>query len=123
MGSKNTTGGGRENAISLNPQAGGGFIQKEGSAQRTNQSIQNELALEILAELYPLLLENCTDDDDEIDTQAMLESLAGLVGLFMADYQEGYGETKAKVAFQELVDLALTTYQERSTERLEANQT
>ena len=72
-------------------------------------------AVEIIAELYPLLLENCTDEDDEIDTQAVFESLAGLVGLFIADYREGYGDEKAKDAFQDLVDLALNLYEERIT--------
>jgi len=116
MAPKKTTGGGREKAVSLNPQAGGGFIQKEGSSERESKHFESDLAMDILGELYPLLLENCTDDDDEIDTQAMYESLAGLIGLFMADYREGYGAEKTKEVFQNMVDLALNLYEERSAE-------
>lgn len=116
MAPKNTTGGGREKAVSLNPQSGGGFIQKEGSAERDSKHFESELAMDIIGELYPLLLENCTDEDDEIDTQAVFESLAGLIGLFMADYQEGYGEEKTKALLQTLVDLALNLYEERTAQ-------
>jgi hypothetical protein len=116
MAPKNTTGEGRERAISLNPQAGGGFIQKEGSPSREEKHFESELAMEIIGELYPLLLENCTDEDDEIDTEAMYESLAGLVGLFMADYREGYGEEKTRAVFQNLIDLSLNVYEERAAQ-------
>lgn len=116
MAPKNTTGSGREKAVSLNPQAGGGFIQKEGSEERADKHFESDLAVDIIEELYPLLLENCTDDDEEVDTQAVFESLAGLLGLFIADYREGYGEEKAKVAFQDLVDLALNLYEERAAQ-------
>ncbi|WP_303674322.1 hypothetical protein [Vampirovibrio chlorellavorus] len=74
---------------------------------------QSDLALDIMEELYPLLLENCTDEDDEIDTQAVFEVLAGLIGLFTAEYHENYGAQKASAAFQDLVSLALATYQQR----------
>lgn len=113
MAPKRTTSSGREKAVSLNPQAGGGFIQKEGSDDRKSKHFESDLAVDILEELYPLLLENCTDDDEEVDTQAVFESLAGLLGLFVADYHEGYGKEKAKAAFQDLVDLALNLYEER----------
>jgi hypothetical protein len=96
---------------------GNAFVQKTGSAERKNKHFESELAVEIIAELYPLLLENCTDEDDEIDTQAVFESLAGLVGLFIADYREGYGDEKARAAFQDLVDLSLNLYEERSGEQ------
>jgi|GEM_PF-6004750 len=119
MATKNTTGEGRERAVSLNPQRGGGFIQKEGSSERAGKQFESDLAMEIIGELYPLLLENCTDEDDEIDTQAVFESLAGLIGLFMADYREGYGAEKTQAVFQNLVDLALNLYEER-TQELEA---
>lgn len=78
------------------------------------QGFQSELALEIIGELYPLLLENCTDEDDEIDTQAVFDVLAGLMGLFTADYAQNYGEKKAIAAFKSLVELAMETYQERA---------
>jgi hypothetical protein len=113
MAPKRTTSSGREKAVSLNPQPGGGFIQKEGSDERESKHFESDLAVDILEELYPLLLDNCTDEDDEVDTQAVFESLAGLLGLFIADYREGYGEEKAKAAFQDLVDLALNLYEER----------
>ena len=122
MAPKNLTGRGRENAVGLNPQPGGGFIQKEGSDTRENKHFESDLAVDILEELYPMLLENCTGDDEEVDTQAVFETLAGLMGLFIADYQEAYGDEKAKAAFQDLVDLALNLYEERVTQLEEANE-
>jgi hypothetical protein len=110
--------GGQGKTVSINRATGGNaFVQKAGSADRKGKHFESELAVEIIAELYPLLLENCTDEDDEIDTQAVFESLAGLVGVFIADYREGYGEEKAKAAFQDLVDLSLNLYEERIAEQ------
>jgi hypothetical protein len=83
------------------------------AAEPTTPEFQSDLALDIMEELYPLLLENCTDEDDEIDTQAVFEVLAGLIGLFTAEYHENYGAEKASAAFQDLVSLALATYQQR----------
>lgn len=76
----------------------------------------SDLAMEIIGELYPLLLENCTDEDGEVDTQAVVETLAALMGLFMADYHEQYGADKATAMSKELVSLALGLYQERVSE-------
>lgn len=77
---------------------------------------QSELAIEIIEELYPLLLANCTGEDDEIDTQAVFDVLAGLMGVFMADYQDSYGHDKAMAAFESLTELALETYNQRVEE-------
>lgn len=88
-------------------------IEMSGSAERDDKQFQSELAVEILGELYPLLLENCTDDDDEVDTQAVFEVLAGMMGLFIADYQTYYGEDKAMAAMQDLVDMALNLREDR----------
>jgi hypothetical protein len=93
-----------------------GFVQKTGSRERAGKEFQSDLAMDILGELYPLLLENCTDEDDEVDTQAVFEVLAGMMGLFIADYQSYYGHEKAMGAMQDLVDLALNLYQERASE-------
>ncbi len=88
---------------------------RKAASQATPEApeFQSDLALDIMEELYPLLLENCTDEDDEIDTQAVFEVLAGLIGLFTAEYHENYGAEKASTAFQDLVSLALATYQQR----------
>jgi hypothetical protein len=99
--------------VSISGQGNDAFVQKKGTAERSTKPFESELAAEIIAELYPLLLENCTDEDDEVDSQAVFESLAGLVGLFMADYRDGYGDEKARQAFQDLIDLALNVYDER----------
>lgn len=90
--------------------------KKPEEADKQGRSFQSELAVDIIGELYPLLLENCTDADDEIDTQAVFETLAGLMGLFTADYEQSYGQEKAMAAFQDLVELALETYRDRLTE-------
>jgi hypothetical protein len=111
--------GGPGKVVSINRSNGDAFVQKAGSAERKNKNFESDVAVEIIEELYPLLLQNCTDDDDEIDTQAVFESLAGLVGLFIADYREGYGDEKAKAAFQDLVDMALNLYEERIAEQTE----
>ncbi len=92
---------------------GDAFARKATPEEPAAPEFQSDLALDIMGELYPLLLENCTDDDDEIDTQAVFEVLAGLIGLFTAEYHENYGAEKASVAFQDLVSLALATYQQR----------
>lgn len=112
-------GGQSGKAVSIHRANGGGnaFVQKTGSTERKSKHFESELAVEIIAELYPLLLENCTDEDDEIDTQAVFESLAGLMGLFIADYREGYGDEKARAAFQDLVDLSINLYEERVNEQ------
>jgi hypothetical protein len=113
MPSKEPPRSGQGKTVSIHRAGGESFVQKSGSADRKGKHFESDLAVEIIAELYPLLLENCTDEDDEIDTQAVFESLAGLVGLFIADYREGYGDDKAQTAFQDLVDLALNLYEER----------
>ena len=100
-------------SVNIEPQGDSGFVQKKGSAQRKQKLFESDLAAEIIDQLYPLLLDNCTDDDDEVDTQAVFESLAGLLGLFVADYHEGYGPQKAQAAFQDLIDLAMNLYEER----------
>jgi hypothetical protein len=112
--------GGPGKVVSINRSNGDAFVQKTGSVERKNKHFESDLAVDIIEELYPLLLQNCTDEDDEIDTQAVFESLAGLIGLFIADYHEGYGEEKAKAAFQDLVDLALNLYEERAAEQPES---
>ena len=76
----------------------------------------SELAMEIVGELYPLLLENCTDEDDAVDTTAVMESLAALVGLFATDYHEQYGQKKSMDMVKAMVDLALQLYRERTAE-------
>lgn len=88
-------------------------IQVGGSAERVSKDFESALAGAIVAELYPVLLENCTDEDDEIDTQSVYETLAGLVGLFIADYQGFYGPEKAMETFQNLIDLSLNMYEDR----------
>lgn len=99
--------------LSVNAQ-GGAFARKAApEPEPATPEFQSDLALDIMEELYPLLLENCTDADDEIDTQAVFEVLAGLIGLFAAEYHENYGAEKAATAFQDLVALALATYQQR----------
>lgn len=92
------------------------FARKKPEADEKSTGFQSELAVEIIGELYPLLLANCTDEDDEIDTQAVFDVLAGLMGVFTADYQESYGHDKAMAAFEGLVELALETYKERVDE-------
>ncbi len=104
---------GTKKSVNIEPQSDSGFVQKQGSAQRQKKRFESDLAAEIIDELYPLLLDNCTDEDDEVDTQAVFESLAGLLGLFIADYHEGYGPQKAQAAFQDLIDLAVNLYEER----------
>lgn len=95
-----------------------GFIRKNNPTENNADSdapiLESELAAALIGELYPLLLENCTDEDDEVDTRAVFESLAGLLGVFTADYREAYGEEKAMAVFQDLVTLALSIYQERA---------
>jgi hypothetical protein len=116
MSSSKPPGSGKGKAVSIKRQEGEAFVQKKGSAEREAKVFESELAADIIAELYPLLLENCTDDEDEVDTRAVFESLAGIVGLFVADYQEGYGNEKAMTVFQDLIDLALNVYQERTAQ-------
>lgn len=117
MSSTKPPGSGKGKAVSISRQGGGdAFVQKKGSSEREAKIFESDLASDIIAELYPLLLENCTDEDDEVDTRAVFESLAGLVGLFVADYREGYGDEKARAVFQDLIDLALNVYQERDTQ-------
>ncbi|WP_373533362.1 hypothetical protein [Vampirovibrio sp.] len=111
MPSKKITGAGKQNIVS--GQSESAFARKKAEPAESPQSFQSDLALDIIGELYPLLLENCTDADDEIDTQAVFEVLAGLIGLFTADYHQNYGSDKASAAFQDLVSLALATYQQR----------
>lgn len=117
MPPRKTTGTGGKKTVSAG--TGESFARKKTeSAPSAGQprEFQSDLALDIIGELYPLLLENCTDEDDEIDAQAVFEVLAGLIGLFTADYHENYGQEKASAAFQDLVSLALATYQQRLTD-------
>lgn len=89
-------------------------VQLSGAIIRRGKSFESEQALLIIEELYPLLLENCTDEEDEVDTRAVLESLSGMVGLFMADYQEGYGHESSMTMFQDLIDLAMNAYEQHA---------
>jgi hypothetical protein len=114
MPSKKITGAGSPKAVGS--QSESAFARKKAEPAEQPTQFQSDLALDIIGELYPLLLENCTDSDDEIDTQAVFEVLAGLIGLFTADYHQNYGAEKASVAFHDLVSLALTTYQQRLTD-------
>ncbi len=107
----------------VNQSGGEAFARKKSvgepvaATQGSAREFQSELAMDIIEQLYPLLLENCTDDEDEIDTQAVFEVLAGLMGLFTADYHQNYGQEKSMAAFQGLVELALQTYQQRVAEQ------
>lgn len=116
MSSTKPPGSGKGKSVSISRQDSDAFVQKKGTPNREGKQFESELAAEIIAELYPLLLENCTDEDDEVDTEAVFESLAGLVGLFAADYRDGYGDEKARKVFQDLIDLALNVYDERAAE-------
>jgi hypothetical protein len=111
MPPKKITGAGGPKTVAS--QSESAFGRKKAQPAEQPTEFQSDLALDIIGELYPLLLENCTDADDEIDTQAVFEVLAGLIGLFAADYHQNYGAEKASLAFQDLVSLALSTYQQR----------
>lgn len=113
MSSTKPPGPGKGKAVNISRQGGDAFVQRKGTAERPAKQFESDLAADIIAELYPLLLENCMDEDDEVDTRSVFESLAGLVGLFVADYREGYGDEKARQVFQDLIDLALNVYDER----------
>jgi hypothetical protein len=90
------------------------FKSSGSEPQPESQSdFESERAITVMSDLYPELLEACTDEDDEIDTRAVFESLAGMTGLFFADYQEFYGHEKAMEAFREFVDLSLLMYSDR----------
>lgn len=93
--------------------AAGDVPESQDNQDETTVMFQSDRAMAVLADAYPWLLEQCTDDEDEIDTRALQETLAGMVGLFIADYQEAYGEDKAREAMEELVNLALLTYEDR----------
>lgn len=114
MPPKKTSGAGGSKAVSAGSGASG-FARKQAKSAEGESAVgfQSELAVDIIEELYPLLLANCTDEDDEIDTQAVFDVLAGLMGVFMADYQESYGDEKAMAAFKDLAELALETYRQR----------
>ncbi len=90
--------------------------KKESAPQSAAPEFTSDLAMEIVGELYPLLLENCTDEDGEIDTTAVVETLAALLGLFASDYHEQFGQDKAMGMVKEMVDLAMGLYQERVSE-------
>jgi hypothetical protein len=75
--------------------------------------VDDERALEILEQFYKLMLENCTDEDDEVDTRTVMELLAGMTGVFMADYAEFYGEQKALDVLRSFIALTVNVYAQR----------
>lgn len=88
----------------------------QGSADRLTKEFESDRAIELLADFYPALLEHCTDEDDEVDTRAVFELLAGMLGIFVADYSQYYGHRKAMAAYQDLIDLSLSMYEARTEE-------
>jgi hypothetical protein len=85
-------------------------------AQWPQDWFEGDTALELLEPFYNALLENCTDDEDDVDTRTVLELLAGMTGVFLSDYSQFYGEEKTLSVLRSFVSMTLRVYDERTQE-------
>ncbi len=77
---------------------------------------EGERALDILEPFYSAFLDNCVDDDSEVDTRTVMELQAGVLGVFLADYSGFFGEEKTLDLLRRTLSIALRVYVERLAE-------
>lgn len=117
--SKSGTGAKKAKTVKLEPSDLLGMLLQLPRSEWPKEWFETERALELLEEFYRVLLENCTDEDGDVDTRVVLELLASMTGIFLADYSEFYGTEKTLALFRNFSSLTLNVYADRQAASVE----